>query len=149
MQNLYRCQCKGTISTNFLVYQGFRFGWVLCNKLGFIWRTWDLVVGMFKSLYKYRTGTWESFVIEGAEYSLVVVRIWEIRLPDENRHKKRNHVFYYWKGNKDHIFRAGFLGKSCIDTAVKKVEFVNNRMLYLILQGWWCHFFVVECMSQL
>jgi hypothetical protein len=49
------------------------------------------------------------------------------------------HTFFYGKGNGNHELGTGsFLHKS-IKSAVKRVEFVSDRMSYIILRGCWCH----------
>jgi hypothetical protein len=53
-----------------------------------------------------------------------------IWLPDENKHENGDHVFCHGKGNKDHTFKTGSLVNKCLETIVKKVEFVNDRVSY-------------------
>jgi hypothetical protein len=50
----------------------------------------------------------------------------------------------YGKGNNNHELGTDLLVHKRIISAVKKVEFVNNRMSYIILRGHWCHIIVLN-----
>ena len=43
--------------------------------------------------------------------------------------------FFYGKGNEIHQLGTGFFVDCIIVTAVKKVEFVNYRLSYIVLRG--------------
>jgi len=45
-------------------------------------------------------------------------------------------LFLYGKGNKNHQLGTGFF--------VKIVEFVSDRMSYIVLRGYWCHIIVLN-----
>jgi hypothetical protein len=42
------------------------------------------------------------------------------------------------QGNENHQVGAGYFVLERIVSAVKRVEFVGNRMLYIVLRGFWC-----------
>jgi exonuclease III len=60
-----------------------------------------------------------------------------------HRTSGRVHIFL-WKGNENHELGIGFSVHKRIIRAVKRVEFVGDRMSYIILRGRWCHIIVLN-----
>jgi hypothetical protein len=50
----------------------------------------------------------------------------------------------YGTGNENHELRTGFLAYRRIISAIKKVEFVSDRMPYTILRDRWCDIIVLK-----
>ena len=46
-------------------------------------------------------------------------------------------MLYYGKGNNNHQLGTGFFVHNRIKSAVKKEEFISDRLSYLILRGRW------------
>jgi hypothetical protein len=52
--------------------------------------------------------------------------------------------FSYGQENGDHQLGAGFFIHKRIVSAVRRVEFISDGMLYIILRGHWCNIIVLN-----
>jgi len=62
--------------------------------------------------------------------------------------RARDYNFFYGKGNENHQLRIGFFEHHRIVLAVKIVEFVSDRVSYIVLRGRWCNIIVLNVHAQ-
>jgi hypothetical protein len=95
-----------------------------------------------RSLYK--AGSLMTASRELARYTLDLVGVQEVRWVGGGTEPAGEYTFFYGKGNENHELGTGIFVRKTIISAVKKVEFVSDRMSYIILRGRWCHIIVLN-----
>jgi exonuclease III len=90
------------------------------------------------------SGTLKTVSGELAKYELDLVGVQEVRWDKGGTEPAGDYTFFYGNGNADHHLRTGVFVHKRIISAVKRVEFVSDRMSYIILRGRWCDVIVLN-----
>jgi hypothetical protein len=78
-----------------------------------------------------------------SKYELDLMGIQEIRWDRDGTKPAGENIFCYAKENENNEFGTGFVRKRII-SAVKRVEFVSDKMSYIILRGRWCYIILLN-----
>jgi hypothetical protein len=81
---------------------------------------------------------------ELGKYKLDLVGVQEVTWDKGGTEQADDYIFVYGAGNEDHQLGTGFFVHKRIMSAVRRVEFVTDRMSYVILRGRWCNIIVVN-----
>jgi exonuclease III len=104
----------------------------------------DMRFGTWNAKSLYRSGSLKTVARELGKYKLDLVGVQEVRQDKGGTERAENYTLFYGAGNEDHQLGIGFFVHKRIISAVRRVEFVSDRMSYIILRGRWCNIIVVN-----
>jgi hypothetical protein len=92
----------------------------------------------------YRAGSLVTVSRELSKCRLDLVGVQEVRWEGGDSEPAEEYTFFYGKGNENYELGTCFFVHKSTISAVKRVEFVSDRMSYIILRGRWCHIVVLN-----
>jgi exonuclease III len=104
----------------------------------------DMRFGTWNVRSLYRTGSLTTIAKELGKYKLDLVGVQEDRWEKGRTERAEDYTFLYGQGKGDHQLRTGFFVHKRILSAVRRVEFISDRMLYITLRGRWCNIIVLN-----
>ena len=66
----------------------------------------------------------------------------EVRWDKEGTVRTGDYNFFYGKGNKNHQLGTSFFVRRRLLSAMKRIEFVSDRLSYIVLKGRWLRIIV-------
>jgi hypothetical protein len=81
---------------------------------------------------------------ELGKYKLDLVGVQEVSLKKGSTEQAEDYIFFYGQGNWDHQLGRGCFIHKRIISAVRRVEFISDRLLYIILRGHRCNIIVLN-----
>jgi len=68
----------------------------------------------------------------------------EVRLGKESRLSAGDYIFFCGKENENHQLGTGFFLDHKTVSEIKKIEFISDKVPYIVLRGRWCDIIVLN-----
>jgi hypothetical protein len=104
----------------------------------------DIRFGTWNVRSMYRTGSLRAVMEEISKCKLDLVEVQEVRWDGGGTKPAGEYTFFHGKGNENQELSTGFFIYKRIISAVKRVEFVSDRIRYIILRGCWCDIIILN-----
>jgi len=104
----------------------------------------EMKLGTWNVRSFYRAGSLKAAARELAKYKLDVVGVQEVRWEKEGTVRAGDYNFFYGKGNENHQLGTDFFVHRRLVSSVKIIEFVSDRLSYIVLRGRWLHIILVN-----
>ena len=79
-----------------------------------------------------------------ARYKLDLVGVQKVRWDKGGTVTAEDYKLFFRKGNENYQLGTGFFVHQRIASAVTRVEFVSDRVSYIVLRGRWCNIIVLN-----
>jgi hypothetical protein len=104
----------------------------------------DMRFGTWNVRNLFRIGSLTTVATEMGKYKLDLEGVEEVRLEKGGTERAEDYTFFYGQGNGDYQLPTGLFVHKRIVSAVRRVEFISDRMSYIILRGRWCNVIVLN-----
>jgi hypothetical protein len=101
-----------------------------------------MMLRLIFSLHK--TGVLKTVARELGKNKLDLVGVQEVRWEKGGIERAEDYTFLYGQGNGNHQLGTGFFVHKRNLSAVRRVEFISDRMSYIKLRGRWCNIIVLN-----